>query len=187
MPAGDTAPQVWLLGSSDYSGTLAAYLGLRFAFAHFINAHGGDAVTRAYREEFRSSYRERRACSMLAVFAICAATQAQAEDLAASIDLRRYQMSQGIDAPIPTQQEAKAFDYSEQARAVVQRERARTVVGSAEQVKARLLELREQYEVDELMVITITGDYASRLRSYELLAAAFDLAPAARTPSAQIV
>jgi len=28
---------------------------------------------------------------------------------------------------------------------------------------------------DELMVITLTGDYATRLRSYELLAAAFDL------------
>lgn len=34
MPAGDTAPEVWLLGSSDYSGALAAQLGLRFAFAH---------------------------------------------------------------------------------------------------------------------------------------------------------
>ena len=46
-----TSPEVWLLGSSDYSGALAAYLGLRFAFAHFINAHGGDAVMRAYREQ----------------------------------------------------------------------------------------------------------------------------------------
>ena len=31
---------------------------------------------------------------------------------------------------------------------------------------------------DELMVVTITGDYASRLRSYELLAAEFGLDPA---------
>ena len=44
MPSGLSSPEVWLLGSSDYSGALAAYLGLRFAFAHFINAHGGDAV-----------------------------------------------------------------------------------------------------------------------------------------------
>ena len=46
MPAGPTAPQVWLLGSSDYSGALAAQLGLRFAFAHFISQEGGDAVMR---------------------------------------------------------------------------------------------------------------------------------------------
>ena len=102
MPAGPSSPEVWLLGSSDYSGALAAYLGLRFAFAHFINAHGGDQVMRAYKEEFRASYRERRPYSMLAVFTICAATQEEAERLASSIDLRRYQMSQGIDAPIAT-------------------------------------------------------------------------------------
>jgi hypothetical protein len=28
-----------------------------------------------------------------------------------------------------------------------------------------------RYEADEAMVLTITGDYASRLRSYELLSA----------------
>jgi hypothetical protein len=39
-----------------------------------------------------------------------------------------------------------------------------------------LLALRERYAADELVVVTITGDYASRLRSYELLADAFGLA-----------
>src|SRR5438477_7208335 len=37
QPAGPGAPQIWLLGSSDYSGALASGLGLRFAFAHFIS------------------------------------------------------------------------------------------------------------------------------------------------------
>ena len=35
--------------------------------------------------------------------------------------------------------------------------------------------MAERYGADELMVLTITGDYASRLRSYELLAEAFAL------------
>jgi luciferase family oxidoreductase group 1 len=52
QPEVDTAPQIWLLGSSDFSGALAAQLGLPFAFAHFINPHGGDAVARSYRETF---------------------------------------------------------------------------------------------------------------------------------------
>ena len=47
-----------------------------------------------------------------------------------------------------------------------------TVIGTPEGVKARLQELKEQFQADEVMVITITGDYASRLRSYELLAEA---------------
>ena len=174
MPAGDTTPEVWLLGSSDYSGALAAYLGLRFAFAHFINAHGGDEVMRAYREQFRPS-RERRPCALLAVFVICAATHEEAQRLASSIDLRRYQMTQGVDAPIATTEQALRFTYSPDAQAIVQRERARTVIGTPEAVRERLLALAQQYQADELSVITITGDYASRLRSYELLADAFQL------------
>ena len=39
-------------------------------------------------------------------------------------------------------------------------------------------EIQQAYEADELMVITITGDYESRLQSYELLAEAFSLEPA---------
>ncbi len=176
MPSGSSSPEVWLLGSSDYSGTLAAYLGLRFSFAHFISAHGGPAVSRAYREKFRASGRERRPYSMVAVFAICATTQAQAERLAASIDLRRLQMARGHDAPIATTEQAAAMAYSEADRMLIQRERARAVIGTPDLVKAGLIELQEQFQADEVMVNTITGDYESRRRSYELLAQAFQLA-----------
>src|SRR5256712_907476 len=54
QPEVTTAPEVWLLGSSDYSGALAAQLGLPLSFAHFINPHGGDQLTRAYRRDLRS-------------------------------------------------------------------------------------------------------------------------------------
>jgi hypothetical protein len=33
--------------------------------------------------------------------------------------------------------------------------------------------MAERYGADEMMILTITGDYASRLRSYERLAQAF--------------
>jgi len=174
MPAGPTAPEVWLLGSSDYSGSLAAYLGLRFSFAHFISAHGGPAVTRAYRDGFRAG-RESQPYSMVAVFVICAASHAEAERLAASIDLRRLRMAHGQDDPIATVEQAHAVQYSAADRALIQRERARAVIGTPETVKTRLLELQEQFQADEVMVITITGDYSSRLRSYELLAQTFGL------------
>jgi luciferase family oxidoreductase group 1 len=175
MPSGPTSPQVWLLGSSDFSGSLAAYLGLRFSFAHFISAHGGPAVMRAYRNDFRPAYRDPDPYCMVAVFAICASTQVQAERLAASIDLRRLQMARGQEESVATTEEALARSYSDAERAIIAKERARAVVGTPEQVKGRLLEFKEQFQADEVMVITITGDYASRLRSYELLAGAFQL------------
>jgi hypothetical protein len=42
-------------------------------------------------------------------------------------------------------------------------------------VRARLLELARQYAAHEPMIITITGDSASRRRSYELIAEEFRL------------
>jgi len=175
QPGGDTAPQVWLLGSSDFSGLLAAQLGLRFAFAHFINAKGGDAVTRAYRERFQPSARERAPAAIVCVFAICAATDAEAERLAASIDLRRLHMALNLDTPVPTLEEAERHAYTEEERRYVMSQRERAVIGGPEKCRRELTALVERYGADELMLITITGDYATRLRSYELLAAAFAL------------
>src|SRR5438552_15793749 len=58
QPEVRTAPAVWLLGSPDYTGALAAQLGLAFAFAHFINPRGGDAVCRDYRDKFQEGQKK---------------------------------------------------------------------------------------------------------------------------------
>jgi alkanesulfonate monooxygenase SsuD/methylene tetrahydromethanopterin reductase-like flavin-dependent oxidoreductase (luciferase family) len=49
------------------------------------------------------------------------------------------------------------------------------IVGTPDQVKPQMQQMAEQYGVDELVVVTITHDFADRLRSYELLAEAFEL------------
>lgn len=175
MPEVDTAPEVWLLGSSDFSGLLSAQLGLRFAFAHFINAHGGDSVMREYRERFRPSLREPGPQTITCVFVICAKSDTDAERLARSIDLRRLHMAQGIDSPVPTLEEAERHRYSPQERAYVDSQRPRAVIGGPQKCLEELSALAERYTADELMVLTITGDYASRLESYERLAQAFGL------------
>jgi luciferase family oxidoreductase group 1 len=179
QPEGPGAPQIWLLGSSDYSGVLAAQLGLRFAFAHFISARGGDAVMRAYKERYQPSAKEARPHALLCCFVICAPSDAEAERLAQVIDLRRLEMAYNLDTPVPTPEQAAAREYSEKERDYIRAQRARAVIGSPERCRARLEELAVQYSADELMVLTITGDYASRARSYELLAEAFELAAVA--------
>ena len=173
QPAGDTSPEIWLLGSSDYGGALAAQLGLRFAFAHFISAFGGEAVARAYRDQYQPSEREPQPRSLVCVFVICAKTGSEAERLAASIDLRRLHMAKGIDAPVPTLEEAKAYRASPQERAYIEQQRSRLVHGDPGEVREKLLELKEKFAADELMIITITGDYESRRTSYRLVAEAF--------------
>jgi len=171
QPGGDTAPEVWLLGSSDYSGALAAQLGLRFAFAHFINPRGGDLVARAYREKFKSRGKEARV--IVCTFAILADTDEEAERLAAPIDLRRLHMALNIDSPVPTYDEAARHRYSDEERRYVLSQRPRAVIGGLEKSRIELKNLVDRYGADELMVLTITGDYDSRRRSYELLIDAF--------------
>jgi luciferase family oxidoreductase group 1 len=166
QPEVDTAPQVWLLGSSDFSGALAAQLGLRFAFAHFINARGGDEVTSFYRQNFQG---KGRPSVIVCTFLICADSDAEAERLAASIDLRRLHMALNIDSAVPTAEEAARHAYSPEERQYVTSQRARAVIGGPQKCRRELEEMAARYGADEVMVLTITGDYASRLRSYELL------------------
>jgi luciferase family oxidoreductase group 1 len=173
QPEVETVPEVWLLGSSDYSGALAAELGLAFAFAHFINPRGGDAVARAYREMFKATETRPSAQVIVCTFAIVGETDDDAERLAASIDLRRLHMALNIDSPVPTLEEAARHRYSDEERRYVLGQRARAVIGGPEKAKREMNTLVEKYGADELMVLTITGDYDSRRRSYELLIGAF--------------
>ena len=173
QPEVDTVPEVWLLGSSDYSGALAAELGLAFAFAHFINPRGGDAVARAYREMFKATERRPTAQVIVCTFAIVGETDDDAERLAASIDLRRLHMALNIDSPVPTLEEAARHRYSDEERRYVLGQRPRAVIGRPQKVREELLQMAERYAADEVMVLTITGDYDSRRRSYELLIGAF--------------
>ena len=55
--------------------------------------------------------------------------------------------------------------------------RQRQVIGTPAQCKAKLLSYAEKYGVDEVVIVTITHDFAARLKSYELLAREFGLAP----------
>lgn len=169
QPEVDTVPQIWLLGSSDYSGALAAQLGLSFAFAHFINPRGGELVTRAYRDNFTGETPRAIVCT----FAIVAQTDEEAERLAAPIDLRRLHMALNIDSPVPTDEEAARHRYSEDERHYVRSQRERAVIGGVDKAVRELKALVERYAADELMILTITGDYESRQRSYELLIEAF--------------
>ena len=172
QPEVDSAPEVWLLGSSDYSAMLAAELGLPFSFAHFINPRGGDAVAQAYRARFKAG---REAAPRVAVctFAICAESDAEAERLAAPVDLRRLRMALNIDSPFPDDEEAAAHRYSDEEKSYVMGQRARAILGSPATCRREIEAMASRYGADEVMVLTITGSYETRLRSYELLIGAF--------------
>lgn len=171
-PAADTIPQLWLLGSSSYSGRLAAQLGLPYAFAHFISDAECAVANRSYRSGHAGPDRPH---SLLAVFATCADTEEQARRLSMPVAIWRLLIRQGVNAPLVTLSDQQIDALSPLERAQVDQQLEQMVIGTPQQVRDRLQALAARYEADELMVVSITRDYPSRLRCYELLAEAWGL------------
>jgi luciferase family oxidoreductase group 1 len=176
-PDGETLPEIWILGSSDQSAIFAAYFGRAFSFAHFITDEGGPEIMAAYKAQFRPSSHLAVPQGSIGVFVICAESEERARYLAASRDLSRLRQRQGILLPFPPPEEALAYPFTDIERRVVEYHRRRQIIGTPDQVKAGLETLAASYGVDEIVVLTITHDYAARKRSYALLAEAFGLQP----------
>jgi luciferase family oxidoreductase group 1 len=177
-PEGVADPELWLLGSSDFSAAYAAHLGLGFSFAQFITGHGGEAVTRAYRENFKPSARFPKPMASVAVFAVCADTDEEAEKLAASRRLWLLRFFKGEEGPYPSVEEAQSYPYTEHDLEMLRRSGRRTFAASPARLNEQLLQVAEDYAADEVMIVTICHDFRARLRSYELIAKAFKLTPA---------
>jgi luciferase family oxidoreductase group 1 len=181
MPEGPSAPQVWILGSSDFGAQLAAHFGLPYCFAHFITEGEGAADALAlYRARFRADAgRLARPHAAIAVFALTASSEAEALRLYRSRELWRVHRSRGVYAPLPSPEEAEAHPWSEAERAQADRARARALIGAPERVAARIASLAAELGAEEVAVLTPCHDAVARQHSYRLLAEASRAVPAA--------
>ncbi len=175
MPDDAPLPPIWLLGSSGFSAELSAQVGMGFAFAHHFATHDAADAMMGYRRNFLPSGWRSAPYAILAVAAIAADTDAEAERLAVSADLSRLLRERGKYTPLPSIEESLAYPYSAADRAIIARHRAKLFVGAPATVVQKLQPLIEATQPDEVMVITAVYDHAARQRSYELLAAAFGL------------
>ena len=180
MPAGETLPELWLLGSTNAGATYAAELGWAFSFAHFISPEGGEDVVREYKRHFAPSPFLAQPRASIGVSVTCAESRAEAERLSWSRWGWRLMNAPGRagfteGGGIPSPDEALAYPYTTQDLPYLEHMRERSIYGSPAEVREQLLALAEQYDVDELVVVTITYDFEARMRSYELLAQAFAL------------
>ncbi len=174
MPGG---PEVWLLGSSMWSASAAAQLGLPYAFAHFIDPNPTRLAIEHYRSHFKSrenGLSEPR--TILAVGALCADTEEEAERLISSARLFRRRIRRGELGPIPTPEEAVGELGDEQSRAG-ESEFPRYFVGAPDSVRDKLVDMASILHVDELMIVTVMHGHRERKYSYQLLADAFGLKP----------
>ena len=167
-------PEPWLLGSSEQSALWAGELGLRYAFADFINPRGAP-IAETYRRGFapasgspsrgsrspcgRSSPRPRRRRSGSRRAggwpSTCCAAAAR--------------------SPVPPPEKARALLRAARESARLGGPSAAASTGTPAQVRAEIEEIAAAYGAEEAIVVTITHDHEARRRSYELLAEEFGL------------
>ena len=173
LPGLPESPELWLLGSSPQSAIWAADLGLPYAFADFINSDGGSDIARLYRERFADSERLPTPRTAVAVWAIAADSDEEAQRLAYSSRMAMTMLRRGRLIPIPPVETAERFLKSE---GLLDRPAGRRLVlGSPATVRAGLEAVARDYGAEEVIVVGITFDHAARRRSYELIAEAFGL------------
>ena len=175
-PLGPTSPEIWILGSSDYGAQLAAYFGLPYAFAYFFtDGYGCEQALELYRKNYRPSERFPQPQTTICVWALAADTESEARRLASTREHTRVERDRGIRAALIPPEEATSIAYAPHERAKIEAIRRKAFVGTADQVKAQLIDLAQGLELDELVIVTWTYDPQPRHRSYELLAQAFGL------------
>jgi luciferase family oxidoreductase group 1 len=176
-------PPIFLLGSRDVSARLAAAAGLGFAFAAQINPEMTVDALRLYRDEFQPSEEFPEPYAIVSHAIVCTDDDERAHRVAAPSRVAFRRLRAGRPTPLPTIEEALAEEGPPQPPAPGRAERM--IVGSPLTVRDRLDELLTRSGADELMAMTNVHDSSDRLRSYELLAEAFSLAPriAAEVPA----
>ena len=175
VPGEGAALQVWVLGSSGgESAQLAGRLGLRFAANYHVAPAKVLEAVAAYRAAFAASAELERPHVSVSVDVVVAENEARARELATGYALwvRSIRSGEGAIA-FPSPDQARRHAWTETDRALVTDRVETQVVGSASQVVDRLERLRDVTDADELVVTTITHDHADRVRSYELLAQAW--------------
>ncbi len=174
-PSVALAPQFWLLGSSEQSAIYAGELGMRYSVAHFLNPSQSHELAARYRECFKQAPGLTKPHVNVGVFVLCAETEEEAEALALTRDVWRLGLEKGMPGPIPSVNEAYAYPFTAQERALIAQRRKHAICGTPKVVAEQLRSLAAKHQADELVVISNCYDFEVRKNSYTLLAQEFDL------------
>lgn len=151
-------PEVWLLGSSDYSARLAAERGLPYVFAHHFSGRGTAEALELYRSSFRPSEQLAEPRTFLTVNVAVADTRSEAERMArpqllAMVALR----TRGTNGAMATVEQAERTELPAAHRGLAEEMASRWVIGTPAEAAERLGELSTTFGVDEVMINPIAG------------------------------
>jgi luciferase family oxidoreductase group 1 len=176
MPSDLPAGQLWMLGSTLAGASIAAQLGVHYAFAgHFAMRHAKDAIAH-YRTRYEPTHEHLAPYAMLAVTTVCAPTDAEAERLAAPLRVAIVKNRTGRRAPILSIDEALAYQMTPDEQAIADEFFTGAIIGSPDTVARKLAALAADTQANELMLSSLLPSLDDRKRSLDLVARATGLA-----------
>jgi luciferase family oxidoreductase group 1 len=173
IPQIETVPEMWMLTSSGESAYLAAHSGIALSFAQFINPVGGkDAIT-IYKQRFKPSAQLKTPKASVGVFAFVSEDEQKAEQVQAVMDYRLLSFEKGRFDEIPTYEIAKQYDYTASEWQRVLFNRQRSIIGTPDVVKEKMIALAAELDVPEIIISSFAESKEDRFHSYELLSKIF--------------
>jgi luciferase family oxidoreductase group 1 len=170
-PVVDEQPEIYLLGSSGYGTTFAAVNGLRAVFAHHMSPEIAIEMLQEYRRRFTPRNAGDAPYSAMSVLTFASDDPDAVLEFEAAWTLTMANLRRGVREPLRPEQVvelARSQDFRSGPR-----DGSRMVVGEPKLVAERLLELKDEAQVDEIVVVTPSLDRARGTRSLVDLADAW--------------
>lgn len=157
-------PDLWMLCSSPGSAAFAGQMGLKLAFADFLNPGGAADALSAYHEAFEPSPFCAAPYAAIGLVVVAAASDAEADRLSAPIKAWALGRGAGQFNPYLSTEDALAY----LAHASLEPPQ-RGIVGSGVSVAHQLLEVATDARANELILLSITDHVETRIESYRLI------------------
>jgi len=180
VPGAGIELPVWLLGSSLFSATLSAQLGLPFAFASHFAPDAMDEALALYRRDFQPSARLRQPYAMLGINVVAADNDAEARRLFTTQQQSFINLRRGRPGLIPPPIDDIDAYWTPPEKLMVQHALACAVVGAAGTVQDGIDAFIARHQPDELLITANVFEHAARRNSFEIAAAVRDRLGASR-------
>ncbi|MEY8213062.1 MAG: LLM class flavin-dependent oxidoreductase [Colwellia sp.] len=178
-PEIDVSPSLWMLGSSSSSCEFAGSLGTGFVLAQFIDSSTpADKIFNAYRAAFKAAKHQHAPKTMLALAVVCADSNKEARKIASiraysKVLAHMHGIREGFPSIQETEEALKKMSVTE--KGYFERCLGDIIYGTGIQCRKRIESLVNNCQADEVTVVNVTYTFEQRLRSYELLAQAFEM------------
>jgi luciferase family oxidoreductase group 1 len=170
-PLIEERPELFVLGSSPYGPRFAAVNGFATVFAHHMSPELAIAALRDYRRTFQPREDGAQPYSAMSVLAFGSEDPEAVIDFEAAWTLTIQNIRRGIREPLRPEKVAELARSADFRNS--RNDDGRMVTGEAKPVVERLLEMKQQAQVDEIVIVTPSLDRERRKASYAALADAW--------------